>query len=165
MSNDWEQYRDRYEPERLETYEAYVDVWSRDADAERKYTDWLTFAKCADADMTMVRTMPELVRFAETMMSRNGYRLGTGSGRRWLHTKGEVRTTYTGQRAAAPTAGAKPRAAAKPRIATPRVAAPKKPVAPPKPPPRPTHVECPNDPGMMVPLTGSCMCGWSPSDD
>jgi hypothetical protein len=161
MSNEWEQYRDRYEPERLETYEAYVDVWNRDADAERKYTDWITFAQCADANMTMVRTMPELVRHAETLMSRNGYRLSTGSGRRWQHTKGGVRSSYSTPGRTAP-AAAKPRAAAK--KATPRVPAPKKPVAAPKPPPRPTHVECPNDPGMMVPLTGSCMCGWSPSD-
>jgi hypothetical protein len=28
-----------------------------------------------------------------------------------------------------------------------------------------TEVECPNDPGMMVPITGACMCGWSPADE
>ena len=161
MSNEWEQYRDRFAPERLETYEAYVDVWGRDADAERKYVDWITFALCADAEMSKVRSVPDLVRQAEMLMSRNGYRLSASGGRRWLHTKGEVRTTSsTAGRTAA--AAAKQRSARKP--ATPRVAAPKKAAPPPKPPPRPTHVECPNDPGMMVPLTGSCMCGWSPSD-
>jgi len=157
MPNEWEQYRDQYAPERLETYEAYVDVWTRDADAERKYVDWITFAQCADANMSKVRTAPDLVRHAEMLMSRNGYRLSASGGRRWIHTKGEVRTTS----ATTP----KPRSAAKRKPPTPRAAAPKKPPAPPKPPPRPTHVECPNDPGMMVPLTGSCLCGWSPADD
>lgn len=27
MTNDWDQYRDRYLAERPETFDAYVDVW------------------------------------------------------------------------------------------------------------------------------------------
>ena len=29
----------------------------------------------------------------------------------------------------------------------------------------PRVVECPNDPGMMVPVTGECFCGWRPAGD
>ncbi len=160
MANDWEQYRERYEPARIETYDAYVDVWRRDAGVARTYADWNEFARCADADMAMVRAMPDLVRQAEMLMSRNGYRLSAGGGRRWQHTKGEVRTTSANP-VRAPRGAQRPTAR---KPATPRTARPKAPAAPPKPPPRPRVVECPNDPGMMVPLEGSCMCGWSPAD-
>lgn len=162
MSDEWEQHRDRF-ASRQATFEAYVDVWTRDLDARRKYADWETFARCADADLTMVRKAPDLVRQAELLLSRNGYRLGSGAGgasRQWEHTRGQVRTTSERPVHAPKAAGN----AAKP-ARTPRVSSPRKPPAPPKAPPKPTHVECPNDPGMMVPLSGSCMCGWSPSDD
>lgn len=163
MPDEWEQYRDRYEPGRVATFEAYVDVWARDLDTRRKFADWITFARCGDADLTMVRTVPDLVRTAEALLARNGYRLATGAGaagssRQWVHSKGEVRTTS--EKPVRKPAGA--RAARSPRAA--RAAAPKKPAAAPKAPPKPRHVECPNDPGMMIPLEGSCMCGWSPSD-
>ncbi len=164
MSNDWDEYRDAF-ADRQETFNAYVDVWTRDLDGKRKFADWITFAKCADADLSMVRKAPDLVRQAELLLSRNGYRLGAGAGgssRRWQHTKGAVRTTS--ERPVNDPAGKRgPRAAPSSRPkAPPR---PKKPAPPPKAPPRPTHVECPHDPGMMVPLSGSCFCGWSPSGD
>lgn len=165
MSEEWEQHRARYEPDRLDTFEAYVDAWKRDLDVRRKYADWLTFARCCDADMAMVRKAPDLVREAEALMARNGYRLGSGAGgasRRWVHTRGEVRTTSERPVNAGASKGGTVRSSRAPKA--PRAATPKKPAAPPKPPARPTHVECPNDPGMMVPLSGSCMCGWSPSD-
>ena len=95
MSEEWEQHRERF-ASRPETFDAYVEVWTRDLDARRKYADWLTFARCADADLAMVRKAPDLVRQAELILSRNGYRLGAGAGgssRRWQHTRGEVRTT------------------------------------------------------------------------
>lgn len=164
MSDEFDQYRARFEPDRVENFEAYVDAWTRDGDARRKFADWDTFARCCDADMTMVRKAPDLIREAEAIMSRNGYRLGTGAGgasRRWVHTRGEVRTTSE-RPVRPPVSAGGVRSARAPRA--PRATAPKKPVAPPKAPPKPTHVECPNDPGMMVPLSGSCMCGWSPSD-
>lgn len=169
MSDEWEQHRARFEPDRIETFDAYVDAWQRDHDARRKFVDWDTFARCCDADMTMVRKAPGLIREAEALMARNGYRLGTGAGgssRRWVHARGEVRTTSERPVHAPSAAGAarSVRSARTPRVSSPRASAPKKPVAPPKAPPKPTHVECPNDPGMMVPLSGSCMCGWSPSD-
>jgi hypothetical protein len=167
MSSEWEEHRGRFAG-REETFDAYVDVWSRDLDTRRKFADWDTFARCADADLAMVRKAADLVRQAELLMSRNGYRLGTGAGgssRRWQHTRGEVRTTSerpvhdpakvrSGRRVSSNRAPAAPK--------PPRE---KRPAPPPKAPPKPTHVECPYDPGMMVPLTGSCMCGWSPADD
>jgi hypothetical protein len=173
MSEEWEQHRERF-ASRQETFDAYVEVWTRDLDTRRKYNDWLTFARCADADLAMVRKAPDLVRQAELILSRNGYRLGAGAGgssRRWQHTRGEVRTTSerpvhdpakvrAAKERAARAGSATPKAPAAPRA--PRTP---KPVPPPKAPPKPTHVECPNDPGMMVPLSGSCMCGWSPMDD
>jgi hypothetical protein len=163
MDDEWEHHRERFKPDRVETFEAYVDAWKRDLDIRRKFADWSTFARCCDADMTMIRTAPDLVRDAEALMARNGYRLGAGSGgssRRWVHARGEVRTTSerpvkAGKQARAPRSAAAPRAAS----------ASRKPAPPPKAPAKPTHVECPNDPGMMVPLSGSCMCGWSPNDD
>lgn len=165
MSEEWEQYRGRYEPDRLDNFEAYVDAWQRDFDARRKFADWNTFARCCDADMAMVTKAPDLVREAEFLMSRNGYRLGAGAGgssRHWVHARGEVRTTSERPVNAGAAKGSV-RSTRTPK--SPRAAAPKKAAPPPKAPPRPTHVECPNDPGMMVPLSGSCMCGWSPSDD
>jgi hypothetical protein len=161
MSDEWEQHHARFEPDRVGNFDAYVDAWTRDGDARRKFADWDTFARCCDADLTMVRRAPDLVREAEAIMSRNGYRLGSGAGgasRRWVHTRGEVRTTS--ERPVKPPV--KPGTLRSAR--TPRATAPKKPAPAPKPPAKPTHVECPNDPGMMVPLSGSCMCGWSPSD-
>lgn len=170
MSEEWEQYRERYEPNRIGSFEAYVDVWQRDLDARRKFADWNTFARCGDADMTMVRQAGDLVRLAEMLLSRNGYRLGTGAGgssRQWVHTRGEVRTTSERPvHDPAKVRAAKTRAAAAGKApAAPRAPRAPKPAPPPKAPPKPTHVECPNDPGMMVPLAGSCMCGWSPMDD
>ena len=165
MSEEWEQHRERFEPNRVATFDAYVEVWTRDLDARRKYADWDTFARCADADLAMVRKAPDLVRQAELLMSRNGYRLGSGAGgasRQWEHTRGEVRTT-SARPVNPPKAAGGAKAVRSQRA--PRAAAPKKAAPPPKAPPKPTHVECPNDPGMMVPLSGSCMCGWSPMDD
>lgn len=166
MSKEWEQYRDQFAEDRLATYEAYVDVWSRDADTPRKFADWITFTQCADAELAKIRSAPDLVRQAEALMSRNGYRLATtvsGAARQWQYTRGEVRTNSSPNTRTAVKPAAKQRAARK--ATTPRVLGPKKPAPPPKAPPRPTHVECPNDPGMMVPLAGTCMCGWSPLDD
>lgn len=161
MSDEWEQYRDRYESERPDTFAAYTEVWQRDASVRRKFSGWAIFARCANAETSTIRETPDLVREAEALMSRNGYRIGstTESGARtWSRTDGKLRSSYSSPGKPATSTARKRTSRATSNKATRKATTP---LTPPK---RPRHVECPNDPGMMVPLDGECMCGWRPDD-
>lgn len=85
MSAEWEQYRDRYS-ERPETYDAYVDVWTRVGDARRQFSGWALFSQCANAEPAKRRDMPERVAQAESLMRAGGYEIGPTTrrgARRW----------------------------------------------------------------------------------
>ncbi len=162
MSEEWEQYRERYAAERMETFDAYVDVWTRAGDARRKFSDWALFARCADADLATIREVPDLVREAEAIMARNGYRIGPAAGgRTWQRTGGKLRSDYSTPATARVAGTATRRRNSRATTNKPSLA---KATAPAAPTMRPRHIECPNDPGMMVPLDGECMCGWVPAD-
>lgn len=91
MSGEWEQYRDRYS-ERPETYDAYVDVWTRVGDARRHFSGWALFSQCANAEPAKVRDMPARVAQAERLMSAGGYTIGPPTlrgARRWSRRNGD----------------------------------------------------------------------------
>jgi hypothetical protein len=146
MAIEWEQYRERYLSERPETYEAYVDVWVNDPAARRRFTGWASFSQCANAEPAKRRDVPHLVEEAEAFMRRHGYEIGPSTprgGRRWRRKRGDGSS-----RAVEPTAPTTSDNDGRGSSIG-----------------RPREVECPNDPGMMVPIAGQCICGWSPSDD
>ncbi len=87
MSEEWEQYRTRFLAERPETYDAYVDVWTRGPEAGRYFTSWADFTQCASAEPKRRREQPERVARAEEIMEQAGYRIGPTTrrgARRWL---------------------------------------------------------------------------------
>ncbi|HUF99982.1 MAG TPA: hypothetical protein VMM60_17800 [Ilumatobacter sp.] len=160
-ANEWSQFEDDF-ADRPETFHAYVGVWERNADVRRAFGTWITCAHCASADREAIRNSPGLIRDAEAAMARNGYRVGPStelSSRRWLRTDGKLHSTSIASTKTT-TATARKRAS---RATSNRAPAKKAPTVAAV--MRPRHRECPNDPGMMVPLDGECMCGWSPADD
>jgi hypothetical protein len=85
VSTEWEQYRDRYS-ERPETYDAYVDVWTRVGEARRQFSGWALFSQCANAEPAKLRDMPARVAQAERLMGAGGYEIGSSTrrgARRW----------------------------------------------------------------------------------
>lgn len=146
MAIEWEQYRERYIAERPETYDAYVDVWLNVPESQQRFTGWATFSQCANAEPAKQRDVPQLVSGAEALMRLGGYEIGPSTsrgGRRWRRTHRRASRPASSQAENPPTAQANSRPNATK--------------------PRPRAVECPNDPGMMVPIAGECICGWSPS--
>lgn len=170
--NEWSEYEANFAADRPETYAAYVTVWERNVDVRRAFGTWITFAHSASADRDAIRQSPALIRDAEAAMARNGYRIGPAStlgSRRWLHTDGKLHSTSIASTKTS-TATARKRTSRAPSSRAPSSRATSN-RAPAKKPAkvaavmRPRHRECPNDPGMMVPLDGECMCGWSPADE
>lgn len=88
MSIEWEQYRDRFRL-RPETFEAYVDVWTRLPGARKTFTGWASFSRAASAEPAQ-RARPDRIRDAEALMRAGGYEIGdpTSRGaRRWISTR------------------------------------------------------------------------------
>jgi hypothetical protein len=82
----WERYRGRYKG-RPETFDAYVDVWTRVPAARASFGGWVAFAQAASAEPAWVRDRAERVRTAEHIMRTGGYEIGppTDRGaRRWV---------------------------------------------------------------------------------
>ncbi len=156
--NEWSQYETDFASDRPETFDAYVAVWEHNADVRRAFGSWITFAQCASADRLAVRQSPALIRDAEAAMARNGYRMGppTALGsRRWLRTDGKLDSTSIASTKTTTATARKRTSRATSNRAPAKKAATVAAIM------RPRHKECPNDPGMMVPLDGECMCGWT----
>jgi hypothetical protein len=82
----WDKYRDRYKA-RPETFDAYVDVWTRVPEAQASFGGWVSFARAANGEPSWLTQRPERVEAAETLMRQGGYQLGdpTEKGaRRWV---------------------------------------------------------------------------------
>lgn len=161
--NDWAEHQTSFDPDRPETFAAYVAVWERNADVRRAFGTWLVFAQCASADREARRDSAALIREAEAAMARNGYRIGPSTdlgARRWLRTDGKLHSTsIASTKTTAATARQRTSRATSNRAPAKKSAATVAAIM------RPRHKECPNDPGMMVPLDGECMCGWSPAGE
>jgi hypothetical protein len=90
MSQEWEQYRERYASERPETFDAYVDVWLRSSAARSAFSGWALFSQCANAEPAKRREMRDRVEQAERFMRDGGYEIGPTTkrgARRWFRTK------------------------------------------------------------------------------
>jgi hypothetical protein len=88
LAAEWEQYKDRF-TQRPETYDAYVDVWTRNPSSRMHFSSWATFSQCASAEPKRQREEAHHVRRAESMMAAAGYEIGqpTARGaRRWFKT-------------------------------------------------------------------------------
>lgn len=86
MSHEWEQYEDRYTL-RPETYEAYVDVWTRVPRARSEFTGWAIFSQTANAEPEKRRNHADRVKAAEEIMRAAGYEIGPTTlrgARRWF---------------------------------------------------------------------------------
>lgn len=86
MSIEWEQYRSRY-TQRPETFEAYVDVWTRVPEAQQQFSGWAVFSQSANGEPKFVRDKPDYVARAERLMGRGGYERGPDTARgarRWM---------------------------------------------------------------------------------
>ena len=87
MADEWEQYAHRYAAERTETYDAYVDVWTRTPAARAEFSGWSLFSQMANAEPKLRREQLDRVRVAERIMVDAGYEIGpstTRGGRRWM---------------------------------------------------------------------------------
>lgn len=82
MAPAWEQYRDRYR-QRPETFEAYVDVWTRLPGVREEFSGWASFSQAASAEPSQ----PDgRVRVAAGFMRQGGYEIGAATSRgaqRW----------------------------------------------------------------------------------
>jgi short subunit dehydrogenase-like uncharacterized protein len=74
MPAEWEQYRDRYGT-RPETYDAYVDVWTRLPETHESFSSWAAFSRAANAEPAVVRRQPDRVAAAERLMRDAGYEI------------------------------------------------------------------------------------------
>ena len=86
MSQEWEQYEDRY-TQRPETYAAYVDVWTTVAEARSEFTGWAIFSQTANAEPKRRRDHADKVKVAEQIMRSAGYEIGAPTSRgarRWV---------------------------------------------------------------------------------
>lgn len=72
MKDEWTKYKSRYS-QRLETFDAYVDVWQRIPKARSAFSGWASFTQAANAEPAQ---NAERVRAAEECMRDGGYRLG-----------------------------------------------------------------------------------------
>ena len=82
----WDRYQDRYN-ERPETFDAYVDVWSRVPEAQSSFGGWVAFAQAASAEPNWVTHHLERVLQAERIMHIGGYEVGPSTqrgARRWV---------------------------------------------------------------------------------
>jgi hypothetical protein len=68
-----EKYRERYQPSREATFEAYVEVFFRSSGARNFPGGWTMFSRCANAEPKLVETEPKLVERAEELMRAAGY--------------------------------------------------------------------------------------------
>lgn len=80
MSQEWEQYRDRY-TERPGTFDAYVQVWTTNPSARMHFSSWSTFSRCASAEPKMATEQRHKVKRAEQLMESAGYRIGPSTRR------------------------------------------------------------------------------------
>jgi len=86
MSREWEQYQDRFN-QRPETYNAYVDVWTKNPSARMHFGSWSMFTMCASVEPRLAREVPHKVKRAEELLKAGGYKLGTPTARgarRWI---------------------------------------------------------------------------------
>ena len=92
-----ETYRERYGPEREQTFEAYVEVFFRLTGARDFPGGWMMFSRCANAEPALVRDEPKLVARAEELMRNAGYVADDsgrpGKGRIWHRTDRGVQRT------------------------------------------------------------------------
>jgi hypothetical protein len=82
----WDRYRGRYN-ERPETFDAYVDVWTRVPDAQSSFGGWVGFVQAASAEPSWVKKHPDRVQIAEQIMRAGGYEIGSPTqrgARRWV---------------------------------------------------------------------------------
>jgi hypothetical protein len=88
-----EKYRERYLPDRKETFEAYVEVFFRVGSARNFPGGWTMFSRCANAEPALRRDEPHLVARAEEIMRLAGYEPDDSGrprrGRRWLRQASE----------------------------------------------------------------------------
>ena len=85
----WDKYRDRYN-ERPETFDAYVDVWTRLPEAQSSFGGWVGFMQAANAEPSWVKNRLERVLRAEEIMRAGGYEIGSPTERgalRWVKTE------------------------------------------------------------------------------
>jgi len=68
-----ERYRERYQPDREDTFEAYVEVFFRLSAARDFPGGWTMFSRCANAEPALVRTEADLVARAADLMRAAGY--------------------------------------------------------------------------------------------
>ena len=71
----WDKYQDRYKA-RPETFDAYVDVWTRLPETQASFGGWVGFAQATSAEPSWVAKHPERVRVAEELMRKAGYEIG-----------------------------------------------------------------------------------------
>jgi hypothetical protein len=89
----WDKYRDRYN-ERPETFDAYVDVWSRIPEAQLSFGGWVGFVQAASAEPSWVKNRPDRVRMAEQIMRKGSYEIGKPTqrgARRWVSAESPKR--------------------------------------------------------------------------
>jgi hypothetical protein len=82
----WDKYRSRYNA-RPETFNAYVDVWTRIPEAQSSFGGWVGFVQAANAEPSWVQNHPDRVKTAEAIMRKAGYELGEPTergARRWV---------------------------------------------------------------------------------
>ena len=81
----WDKYQSRYNA-RPETFDAYVDVWTRVPEAQLSFGGWVGFVQAANAEPSWVANRPDRVRVAEAIMRKGGYETGAPTdrgARRW----------------------------------------------------------------------------------
>lgn len=85
-----EKYRQRYLPDREQTFEAYAEVFFRVTSARDFPGGWTVFSRCANAEPALVRGEPMLVTRAEDIMRKAGYEADDSGrprrGRTWHRT-------------------------------------------------------------------------------
>ena len=82
MRDEWTKYKDRY-TQRPETFDAYVDVWTRIPETRSQFSGWASFSQAANAEPAQ---QPDRVRAAEECMRLGHYTLGAPTkrgARRW----------------------------------------------------------------------------------
>jgi hypothetical protein len=82
----WEKYQYRYNA-RPETFDAYVDTWTRLPETRMAFGGWVGFAQAASAEPSLVAKRPERVRLAEKLMHQAGYQIGSPTekgARQWV---------------------------------------------------------------------------------
>ena len=85
----WDKYQSRYNA-RPETFDAYVDVWTRVPEAQLSFGGWVGFVQAANAQPSWAANRPDRVRMAEAIRRKAGYEIGepTDRGaRRWIHAE------------------------------------------------------------------------------